>query len=211
LFQIRSVVGFLIIANIVVYGLQQLFPEPMLINFALWPWGEFHDGDVTVGFKPWQLITSGFMHDFHSIAHIALNMFALYQFGGDVERVMGSRAFAWLYGASVLTGSIAQLIVVSMHTSDGIIPTLGASGGVFGVLLAFGMLFPHRRVLLIIPPIPMPAWVLVAGYGVIELAQGVLGTQQGVAHFAHLGGMLGAFIVLFTMGRETLRRARQVY
>ena len=211
MFQIRSVVGFLIIANIVVYGLQQLFPEPMLINFALWPWGEFHDGDVTVGFKPWQLITSGFMHDFHSIAHIALNMFALYQFGGDVERVMGSRAFAWLYGASVLTGSIAQLIVVSMHTSDGIIPTLGASGGVFGVLLAFGMLFPHRRVLLIIPPIPMPAWVLVAGYGVIELAQGVLGTQQGVAHFAHLGGMLGAFIVLFTMGRETLRRARQVY
>ena len=57
----------------------------------------------------------------------------------------------------------------------------------------------------------MPAWVLVAGYGVIELAQGVLGTQQGVAHFAHLGGMLGAFIVLFTFGRETLRRARQVY
>jgi membrane associated rhomboid family serine protease len=209
LFQIRSVVGFLIVANIIGYGLQQLFPETMLINFALWPWGEFHDGDVTVGFKPWQLVTSGFLHG--NLPHIALNMFALYQFGSDIERVLGSKAFAWLYGASVLTGSIAQLIVVSMNIDSGIVPTVGASGGVFGVLLAFGMLFPRRRVMLLIPPIPMPAWVLVAGYGAIELLQGVLGTQQGVAHFAHLGGMLGAFIVLFTMGRETLRRARQIY
>jgi membrane associated rhomboid family serine protease len=209
LFQTRSVVGFLIVANIIGYGLQQLFPETMLINFALWPWGEFHDGDITVGFKPWQLVTSGFLHG--NLPHIALNMFALYQFGSDVERVLGSKGFAWLYGASVLTGSVAQLIVVSMNTAGGIVPTLGASGGVFGVLLAFGMLFPRRRVMLLIPPIPMPAWVLVAGYGAIELLQGVLGTQQGVAHFAHLGGMLGAFIVLFTMGRETLRRARQMY
>jgi rhomboid family protein len=210
LFQIRSVVGLIIVANIVVYGLQQLFPETMLFHFALWPWGEYHDGDITVGFKPWQLVTSAFMHDFNSIAHIALNMFALYQFGGDVERVMGSRAFAWLYGASILTGSLAQLVVVSMNAPEQIVPTLGASGGVFGVLLAFGMLFPHRRVLLIIPPIPMPAWVLVAGYGAIELVQGVMGTQQGVAHFAHLGGMLGAFIVLFTLARQTLRRSRQI-
>jgi membrane associated rhomboid family serine protease len=208
LFQIRSVVGFLIVANIVCYGLQQLFPEAMLFNFALWPWGEFHDGDITVGFKPWQLVTSGFLHG--GVAHIALNMFALWMFGSDVERLMGSRAFIWLYGASVLTGSIAQLIVVSMHTADGITPTLGASGGVFGVLLAFGMMFPRRKVL-IYGVIPMPAWAMVAGYGAIELTQGVIGTQQGVAHFAHLGGMLGAFIVLFTMGRETLRRARQVY
>jgi membrane associated rhomboid family serine protease len=209
LFQIRSVVGFLIVANIIGYGLQQLFPETMLFNFALWPWGEFHDGDITVGFQPWQLVTSGFLHG--NLPHIALNMYALYSFGGDVEQVLGSRTFAWLYGASVLTGSLVQLIVVSMNTADGIVPTLGASGGVFGVLLAFGMLFPRRRVMLLIPPIPMPAWVLVAGYGAIELAQGVFGTQQGVAHFAHLGGMLGAFIVLFTVGRETLRRARQIY
>jgi membrane associated rhomboid family serine protease len=209
LFQPKSVVGFLIVANIIAYGLQQLFYEPMLLNFALWPWGEFHDGDITVGFKPWQLITSGFLHG--NLMHIALNMYALYSFGGDVERVMGSRDFAWLYGASVLTGSLVQLMVVSMNTADGIVPTLGASGGVFGVLLAFGMMFPRRRVMLLIPPIPMPAWVLVAGYGALELAQGVFGTQQGVAHFAHLGGMLGAFIVLFTIGRETLRRARQMY
>jgi membrane associated rhomboid family serine protease len=188
--------------------LQQLFPETMLFNFALWPWGEFHDGDITVGFKPWQLVTSGFLHG--NLPHIALNMFALWMFGGDVERVMGSSRFAWLYGASVLTGSLVQLLVVSMNTADRITPTLGASGGVFGVLLAFGMMFPRRRVL-IYGVIPMPAWAMVAGYGAIELTQGVVGTQQGVAHFAHLGGMLGAFIVLFTAGRESLRRARQIY
>ena len=211
MFQIRSVVGVLIVANIVVYGLQHLFGWPFQAAFALWPWGEFSDGSTTVGFKPWQLVTAAFMHDPRSLAHIALNMFALYQFGGDVERVMGPRAFAWLYGASILTGNIVQLIVVSMDTASGIGPTVGASGGVFGVLLAFGVLFPRRRVLLLIPPIPMPAWVLVTGYGLLELGQGVFGTQQGVAHFAHLGGMLGAFIVLFTMARETMRRARAIY
>jgi len=208
LFQIRSVVGFLLVANIVVYGLQQLFPETMLINFALWPWGEFHDGDITVGFQFWQLVTSGFLHG--NLPHIALNMFALWMFGSDVERAMGSRAFAWLYGASVLTGSLAQLVVVSMNSADNVTPTLGASGGVFGVLLAFAMLFPRRKIL-VYGVIPMPAWAMVAGYGAIELTQGVIGTQQGVAHFAHLGGMLGAFIVLFTMGRERLRRARETY
>jgi len=207
LFQIRSVVGVLIVANIVGFGLQKLFPETMLFNFALWPWGEFHDGDITVGFKPWQLITSGFLHG--NLPHIALNMFALWMFGSDVERVMGSRAFAWLYGASVLTGSLVQLLVVSINIDNGITPTLGASGGVFGVLLAFGMMFPRRKVL-IYGVIPLPAWAMVAGYGAIELTQGVIGTQQGVAHFAHLGGMLGAFIVLFTMARESLRRARQI-
>jgi membrane associated rhomboid family serine protease len=209
LFQIRSVVGFLIVANIVGYGLQNLFYGQTLVNFALWPLGQHYYQGVPVEFEIWQLITSGFMHG--SLPHIALNMFALYQFGGDVERVMGSRTFAWLYGASVITGSLVQLVVVSMNVDDRVVYTLGASGGVFGVLLAFGMLFPRRRVMLLIPPIPMPAWLLVAGYGAIELMQGVFGTQQGVAHFAHLGGMLGAFIVLFTMGRETLRRARQVY
>lgn len=209
MFQLRSVVGVIIVANVIVFGIQMMFPLPMHVHFALWPWGEYDYGGSVVGFKPWQLVTSAFMHDTKNYAHIAFNMFALYQFGGDVERVMGARLFAWLYGASILTGSLVQLIVVSMSAEPS--ATLGASGGVFGVLLAFGMLFPRRRVLLLIPPIPMPAWVLVAGYGAVELVQGVLGTQQGVAHFAHLGGMLGAFIVLFTMGRETLRRARQIY
>ena len=68
------------------------------------------------------------------------------------------------------------------------------------MLLAFAVLFPHSRVMLVFPPIPMKAWVLVAGYAAIELTSGVFGTNQGVAHFAHLGGMLGAIIVLLGIG-----------
>ena len=75
-------------------------------------------------------------------------------------------------------------------------PTVGASGGVFGLLLAFGMAYPHRRLMLLFPPIPMPAWLFVTLYGVLELVLGVTGTQQGVAHFAHLGGMAAGFVLL---------------
>ena len=75
-------------------------------------------------------------------------------------------------------------------------PSIGASGGVFGLLLAFAMLFPQRQIVLLFPPIPMPAWVFALGYAVLELALGVTGTEAGVAHFAHLGGMLGAYLYI---------------
>jgi len=200
---VTPVIRFLVFANVAVYGLQMVLGDTMFLHLALWPVGTFpvEGGQLTVGFKPWQLVTSAFMHDPQSIAHIALNMFALYMFGRDVELSMGSRRFAWLYGASILAGSLAQLAVVTAQVDEIIVPTVGASGGVFGVLLAFAVLFPKRRVMLIFPPIPMPAWVLVSGYAVIELASGVLGTQQGVAHFAHLGGMVGAAVVLLTPRR----------
>ncbi|HUQ09262.1 MAG TPA: rhomboid family intramembrane serine protease [Steroidobacteraceae bacterium] len=192
---------YLIVANVVVFALQGMVHPLTLMQFELWPLGDFpvEGTDVTVGFAPWQLVTSAFMHG--NFPHIALNMFALYMFGRDVELVLGTRRFCWLYGASVIAGSLAQLMVATATVDDRVVSTVGASGGVFGVLLAFGVLFPKRRVMLIFPPIPMPAWVLVAGYAVIELTSGVLGTQQGVAHFAHLGGMVGAAIVLLIASR----------
>jgi membrane associated rhomboid family serine protease len=193
------VVRLLIFVNVGVFGLQQLAGDGLLLNFALWPLGQHYlFGAGPVGFQPWQLITSAFLHG--DVAHIALNMYALYAFGGMVERVLGTRRFVWLYGASVLTAGLVQLVVVTMTLDQGVVPTVGASGGVFGVLLAFAMLFPHSRVMLLFPPIPMKAWVLVAGYALIELTSGVLGSRQGVAHFAHLGGMLGAGIVLIAIG-----------
>ena len=194
----------LVIANVVAFALQNVAGDWLIANFALWPLGRFplSDGSQEIGFHVWQLATSAFLHA--NLAHIFLNMFALWTFGRDVEVVLGARAYASLYAAAVLTGSIAQLLVVSWaaESSGGIYPTIGASGGVFGVLLAFGTMFPRRRVMLIFPPIPMPAWVFVLGYAVLELASGVFGTQQGVAHFAHLGGMLGAFVVLLLVRRR---------
>src|SRR5580700_4362003 len=80
---------------------------------------------------------------------------------------------------------------------------IGASGGVFGVLLAFAWYFPRQRIILLFPPIPMPAWLFVTVYGLLELFLGVTGTQQGVAHFAHLGGMLGgALCILYWRARH---------
>ena len=193
------VVRLLLFANVAVYFLQEFARDRLYREFALWPLGShYFPGLGRVGFEPWQLLTSGFLHG--SFAHIALNMYGLFMFGSMVERAMGARRFALLYFASVLTGSLVQLLVVTMALDQGVAPTIGASGGVFGVMLAFAALFPHSRVMLVFPPIPMKAWVLVAGFAAIELMAGVFGTNQGVAHFAHLGGMLGAIIVLLATG-----------
>ena len=188
----KRVVGSLILINVVVYIVQRQLPEFMAGHFALWPLGD--------GFQPWQLITSAFLHDPEGISHILLNMYGLWMFGRIVEEAVGSRRFLWLYLASVLTSALVQLVVVSAGDVGSY--TVGASGGVFGVLLAFGMLFPHSRVMLIFPPIPMKAWFMVVAYGTIELVSGVTGTFQGVAHFAHLGGMLGALILMLTWRRR---------
>ena len=190
----RSVNGGLIVANIVVYLLQLQAPDALLGTYALWPVGAHEQANIgaVVGFSPWQLVTSAFLHG--STSHLFLNMFALWMFGRDCERVLGAVRYLALYFASVLSASLTQLLVASFAGT--VYPTVGASGGVFGVLLTFAMLFPTRRVMLLLPPIPMPAWLFVSLYGLVELANGVFGTQAGVAHFAHLGGMLGAWLML---------------
>jgi membrane associated rhomboid family serine protease len=99
-----------------------------------------------------------------------------------------------------VTAAVTQLVFTALTGS--VHPTVGASGGVFGLLLAYAMLFPHRTVMLLFPPIPMKAPVFAIVYGVIELVLGVTGTQEGVAHFAHLGGMFGGFLLLFAWRRR---------
>jgi membrane associated rhomboid family serine protease len=166
----------------------------MLTYFALWP---LHIPVGTyppeVGFQPWQLVTYSFLHG--GLTHLLFNMLALYMFGSDLERVFGQRRFALYYFVCVVTAAIAQLVVSAAGNLPPF-PTVGASGGVFGLLLAFGMYFPRRMVMLLFPPIPMPAWLFVTLYGALELFLGVTGTQQGVAHFAHLGGMLGGYVTI---------------
>lgn len=164
--------------------LELLLGNTVVYLFALWP--------LPAGFLPWQLVTYAFLHA--SLSHFAFNMLGLWIFGRELEQWLGRRALLWLYFASVLSAGVLQLFVTSL--SGTVYPTLGASGGVFGLVLAYGMLFPNRIIVLLFPPIPMPAWLFVTLYAGIELVLGVTGTQEGVAHFAHLGGMLGGYLVV---------------
>src|SRR4029079_12198605 len=197
----------LIGVNVAVFALEAISGPGLLARFALWPIGHFFvtQFDGSVGFKVWQLITCGFLHA--GFLHLAINMYALWMFGSDVERTVGPRHYLTLYFASLLSSSLTQLLVVSMMTSGGVYPTVGSSGAIFGILLVFGLLFPRRTIVLLIPPIPMPAIVFVALYALLELFSGVFGTDQGVAHFAHLGGMIGAYLTL----RHWRRRESSVY
>lgn len=175
----------LLVANIGVFVLQMLLGGGFTGFFALWP--------LESGlFMPWQVASYAFLHG--SITHLAFNMFGLYMFGGELERVWGSRRLGVFYAASVGTAALAQLLVT--WSTGSMTPTVGASGGLFGLLMGFAMVFPHRKVTPLIPPIPMPAWLFVTLYGAIELTLGVTGTASGIAHFAHLGGLLGGWLVI---------------
>ena len=196
----------LIVINIAIFALQAVYDNALVSIFALWPVGRFYVRDLhtVVGFQPWQLVSYAFLHA--NLAHIGLNMLALYMFGRDVERTLGAKHYLRLYFAAVVSAVFVHLAITTATTHTAIYPTIGASGGIFGVLLAFGVLYPRRIVMLLFPPIPMPAWLIVVVFGVIELANGVLGTEAGVAHFAHLGGMLGAYLELRHWGRRVTAR-----
>lgn len=195
-FDLPPVTRVLLIANVAVYLLQMLLQmqgsDALIVHFALWPLGPSKYADVP-GFEPWQLVTYSFLHG--GLTHIAFNMLALWMFGGPIERLFGSRPFALYYFVCVIGAAVAQLLVTA-YVTGGYYPTLGASGGIFGLLLAYGMMYPHARILLLFPPIPMPAWLFVIGYGAVELFLGVTGTSAGVAHFAHLGGMAIGFVLI---------------
>ena len=174
--------------NIGAYLLQMLLGQGLYAWFALWPGDWLAGGSPTIA-SFWQLVTYSFLHG--SLTHLGFNMFALWMFGPAVESVWGARGMAQVYFTSVVTGALAQIVVGAALTHSNA-PVVGASAGVFGLLLTFALLFPQRRIVLLIPPIPLPARVFVAIYAAIELLLGVTGSVSGVAHFAHLGGLAGA-------------------
>ncbi len=153
--------------------------------FALW-------GVDSPYFQPYQVVTYMFMHA--DITHLFFNMFSLWMFGRTLEMVMGQKKFLTYYMVCGIFAGLIQLAVsAATHSMS---PTVGASGSVFGLLLAFGVMFPNTVIMLLIPPIPIKATWFVVIYGVLELFLGVSGRQVGVAHFAHLGGMIGGYILL---------------
>jgi membrane associated rhomboid family serine protease len=183
----------LLLINIALFLLDKLTGRLLSALGALRPLG--------AGFEPWQLITYAFLHE--NLAHIFFNMFALFMFGSALEQFCGSRRFSVYYLACVLAAAATQLAVLAATGS--VEETIGASGGVFGLLLAFAIFFPREKLLLYFA-IPMPAWLFVTLYGVLELYLSVTGRQGDVAHFAHLGGMLGgAAVILYWRARGAVR------
>ena len=181
--------------------------------FALWPIGAPDRmltpyGVVRLGdFWPWQLVTYSFLHG--GFGHIFFNMFALWMFGVQIENSWGSRRFGVFYFVCVIGAGIVQLMVVTL--GGGLHPTVGASGGVFGILLAFGLMFANQPIYIYFL-FPIKAKWLVIGYGLIELWAGITGTQAGVAHFAHLGGMLFGFLLIqYWRGKLPVRPGRRMY
>lgn len=173
----------LIINGIFFVGLSTPGVAQVLFEYgALWPIGSGL-------FQPWQLVTYMFLHG--GFGHIFFNLFALWMFGQSIENYWGTKRFTVFYFLTGIGAAILHMIV-----GGGGAPTIGASGAVYGILLAFGMMFPNREIMLLFPPIPMKAKYFVALFGVIELISGISRTDSGVAHFAHLGGMLVGYILI---------------
>lgn len=190
--RLPPVVRALLIANTAVFLLELVAFEPLMSLFALWP---LH----TPYFEPWQLVSYAFLHN--GLLHIAFNMLGLFMFGRRLEWLWGSRRFALYYLACVLSAAGTELAV--QNAIGNIDPVAGASGGVFGLLLGYAWYFPRDEFLVLPVPVPVPAWLLAIVYGGLELFLGVTGTQPGVAHFAHLGGMLGgALAILYWRSRR---------
>ena len=188
----------LLIANLVGFVLQWLLGDGRLVALMLWPWGDatYDPAGMAPAFMPWQLLSYSVLHG--GLMHLAFNMLALVMFGAPLEYTWGERRFLTYYLVCVVGAGLCQLGVGSWAVASGTdpYPTIGASGGVFGLLLAYGMLFPNQRVMLLFPPIPMKARTLVILYGLFELGVGLTGLQPGVAHFAHLGGMLFGWLLI---------------
>ena len=184
MFALPPVTQALIAINVLVFIAESVLGSSISSWLALWPLGP--------QFMPWQVLTYAFVHA--GLPHLLFNMYGVYMFGSDVERVWGARRFLSFYLICALSAAAFQMVVSSL--TGAYYPTVGASGAVFGLLLAYATCFPNRTVMLLFFPIPLRAPVFVVAYGVLELVLGVTGTQAGVAHFAHLGGLAGGYIFM---------------
>lgn len=219
-FATPPVVKNLIIINALFFLAEMVLPNGLgnmiIDNLGLYFW-------ESENFRAYQLVTHMFLHA--NFSHLLFNMFALWMFGRMLEYDLGSKRFLIYFmatgiGAACLHLGVSWIEIARMKASiadmganpyamsmlaariNGV--TIGASGAVFGVLLAFGMLHPNSIIMLLIPPIPIKAKYFVIGYGVIELVLGVSNSGGNIAHFAHVGGMLFGYLLLRLWKRKGL-------
>jgi membrane associated rhomboid family serine protease len=205
----------LLILNCVIFALQLAVGPDYYNWFSLWPispdgWQASLAG---YGFLPWQLLTYGFLHA--DPGHVLFNMLALLMFGAPVEYQWGKRPFLVYYLACLVGAGVCQLAVAtwSAFAGYGLINSVGASGAIYGLVVAYGVTLPHQRISIFPLPVFFRARTVAIIFAVTSLLYGILGTRDGVAHFAHLGGMLTGWLILrfqrkdppFRRGRRTAR------
>lgn len=200
MFRITPIVKHFIIINVIMFALTLLAEGFMLEKFALFYFN-------SPFFKPYQLISYIFMHG--GFMHILFNMYSLYIFGSVLESVWGGKKFFIYYMVTGIGAALFHLFITYLRIESGvldpylasIIPMVGASGAIYGLLLAYGVLFPNNVLTLFFPPVSLKAKYMVFVFGGLEFLLGLGGSGDGVAHFAHLGGMLFGFVILMIWKR----------
>lgn len=184
----------IIIINVLVGVMSILDRDNILLSyFSLYP-GGIHDyvNVLPIWFRPWTLVTYMFLHG--GFAHLFFNMYTLFIFGSVLERVWGTKKFLFYYFATGIGAGLIQILVQWIAGVD--VPTVGASGAIYGLLLGYAMLYPDSVMGLIFPPVRMKAKWFVLIFAAIELLFGITGTMDDVAHFAHLGGLLVGLVIM---------------
>jgi membrane associated rhomboid family serine protease len=193
-------VKILLITNVVVYLLNLIVPA-MTLGLGLSP------RDVFQGFALWQPVTYMFLHDTGGVGHILFNMLALWMFGTDLERTWGTRFFTKYYFVTGVGAAATTLLVALFSDQVYYSVTVGASGAIYGLLMAWAMYFPHR-VILFYFLFPIPARVFVAIMGAIAFLSSLGGPGSGVAHAAHLGGLVVGYVYLKSLRGRLLDELR---
>jgi membrane associated rhomboid family serine protease len=226
MFNITPAVRNLLIANVLIFLLQNFYHEGFRLGQYLQSYGDLPfmeknfallkfylpnnpEGNlINPDFRPWMFVTYMFLHG--DFGHLFSNMFGLVMFGSVVESFMGSKKFLKYYfitgvGAAVLHNivnayELSQITNADEYKIMTLIPTVGASGAIFGILIAYAYRFPDNELMIFPLPIPIKAKYFIALYGLYELTAGSFNFSNGIAHFAHLGGLVTGFILLKYFG-----------
>jgi membrane associated rhomboid family serine protease len=193
---LTPVVRSLLIACVVVFGLQWWLHPRIEDIFAM-------RNPHTPYFHVWQIVTANFLHG--DWIHLLVNCMVLYSFGPPMEQLLGPRRFAVFFLVAAISGSLLQLLALSLGLSLAGY-SLGASTGTSGLVLGFAMAFPRHKMMIFPIPVPLAAWVCVAGFAAVSLVLAFTGLAPGIGHFAHLGGMLGGLLMILYWRSQGVRR-----
>jgi rhomboid family protein len=200
---ITPAVKILIVTNVVLFALNMIVGDVMTLSLGLTPRAVFEQ------FALWQPLTYMFLHSTGGVGHILFNMLALWMIGTDLERTWGTRFFVKYYFVTGIGAGAASLLLSIFSETVYYSPMVGASGAIYGLLLAYAMYFPNRMLVLFI--FPVPARIAVTILGAIAFVSSMGGPGGGVAHSAHLGGLIVGYLYLKSLRARPMDELKYRY